>query len=646
MAIPQIEAVITADTKQAEAGFDRVEQGLRDVGAAADKAGTRTRALDANLGRASRASGAFGRGLQNASYQVGDFAVQVGAGTSASIALGQQLPQLLSGFGILGAAMGAVVAISVPLTRAFGGLTNDTQVWTQVLGTLAPMLSVVKDGLRELGQFAVQAAELLVNNIDRILIIAGTAAAFFAGRWVASFVAARIATFSLSAALAGLRAALIRTGIGALIVGAGELVYQFSRLAKAAGGIGEALGLLADLGKEVFSRLGALVLVGVLRMVSAFYNFRDDVELAFYEVKQSAADAANGLISKMAGAAAAVGAAFKSIPNAIGAAVVGAVNYVISKVSDLIQKAVDGVNVLISGLNAIPGVVLPPITFGGLDGIPLGDAGKAGESIADAFARGAAGAYQIPDLTAPVSDGAAAELSSMADILATAASAPLESIQKMRDLLASIKDDRITLPDLLGVGGGEEGEGGSGKGGGALKKLDEQLTAQEQRIKAHFDRIKALTMGGLSDKLGAWGSYFSNLASLTQSNNAKLLAIAKAAQAAQALMDAWSAYTATLRDPAFVGRPLARVAAAGQVLAAGFGAVNAIKGISASGGGSSGGGGGGASAVATAGRADTLDATIRIESAGGLSSEATQEIASIVVEQFRDRGLTSAQVFG
>ena len=55
----------------------------------------------------------------------------------------------------------------------------------------------------------------------------------------------------LATALVILRGALIRTGIGALIVGAGELVYQFSKLVEGAGGFGAALGLLKDLASEV-----------------------------------------------------------------------------------------------------------------------------------------------------------------------------------------------------------------------------------------------------------------------------------------------------------------------------------------------------------------------------------------------------------
>src|SRR5690606_21793364 len=60
---------------------------------------------------------------------------------------------------------------------------------------------------------------------------------------------------TLNGALVLLRAALIRTGIGALIIGAGELVYQFGRLVSAAGGFGNAMGLLGDLASEVWERI-------------------------------------------------------------------------------------------------------------------------------------------------------------------------------------------------------------------------------------------------------------------------------------------------------------------------------------------------------------------------------------------------------
>jgi hypothetical protein len=51
------------------------------------------------------------QGLQQAGYQVGDFAVQVQSGTNVAIAFGQQMSQLLGVFGPAGALAGAAVAI-------------------------------------------------------------------------------------------------------------------------------------------------------------------------------------------------------------------------------------------------------------------------------------------------------------------------------------------------------------------------------------------------------------------------------------------------------------------------------------------------------------------------------------------------------
>ena len=92
---------------------------------AAQGLGGRTTRAGAAAGQASTASRALGERMrhlrpqiQNTAWQVGDFAVQVGAGTSASQAMAQQLPQLLGGFGVLGAVLGAVAAIAVPLGAA------------------------------------------------------------------------------------------------------------------------------------------------------------------------------------------------------------------------------------------------------------------------------------------------------------------------------------------------------------------------------------------------------------------------------------------------------------------------------------------------------------------------------------------------
>ena len=99
---------------------------------------------------------------------------------------------------------------------------------------------------------------LLADNLEHLAAIGVAFAGFMAGRWVAAFVAARIATFSLSGALALLRGVIIRTGIGALIVGAGELIYWFGQLVKGAGGFGRALELMGNLAGAVWDGIKAV----------------------------------------------------------------------------------------------------------------------------------------------------------------------------------------------------------------------------------------------------------------------------------------------------------------------------------------------------------------------------------------------------
>jgi len=91
-------------------------------------------ASTARMGGAVRGSGFA---LQSASYQVGDFFVQVAAGTSAMRAASMQLPQLLGGFGVWGAIAGAAVAAGaalVPMLFDVGEGGQEAQDATEAFG--------------------------------------------------------------------------------------------------------------------------------------------------------------------------------------------------------------------------------------------------------------------------------------------------------------------------------------------------------------------------------------------------------------------------------------------------------------------------------------------------------------------------------
>ena len=83
------------------------------------------RELEAAQVRAGVAGKGMGQGLQNTSYQLQDFIVQVNGGTDATKALAMQLPQMLVGFGTAGAAIGVVAALLPNLISLFGNSADS-----------------------------------------------------------------------------------------------------------------------------------------------------------------------------------------------------------------------------------------------------------------------------------------------------------------------------------------------------------------------------------------------------------------------------------------------------------------------------------------------------------------------------------------
>ncbi len=91
-----------------------------------------------------RSSNAARGGLQNFGYQVQDFAVQVAGGTSATRALSQQLPQLLSGFGLLGIVLGTTAAIAIPVASALFNIGESSAAAAERIKTLEGAISELK----------------------------------------------------------------------------------------------------------------------------------------------------------------------------------------------------------------------------------------------------------------------------------------------------------------------------------------------------------------------------------------------------------------------------------------------------------------------------------------------------------------------
>lgn len=161
----------TLDPSGVVRGGQIAEDALERVAREADVTANKTRGLSAaftqtgrpiseasnRLGDMTSASRNMQLAVQNASYQVGDFAVQVASGTSAIRAMSQQLPQLLGGFGVLGAALGAAVAIGGALVPVFFDIGDEAD-------NLADSLKSVNDELKDLAE----SRDLLVYGAESV----------------------------------------------------------------------------------------------------------------------------------------------------------------------------------------------------------------------------------------------------------------------------------------------------------------------------------------------------------------------------------------------------------------------------------------------------------------------------------------------
>ncbi len=340
------------------------------------------------------------------------------------------------------------------------GLTNRlTAAVAPALETVANALADVARGTGPIGG----AITAVFDNLARLGTYVATFAAFMAGRWVAGLAVAALSVRGLATALVFLRGALIRTGIGALIVGAGELVYQFSQLVTRVGGVGEAFRLLGDLAKEVWSRIG-------LSLDAAFANMAAGWE----GLKAAGLSALEGTIAGVVsfgdrtaaifqGAYDAAVAIWGSLPGAIGDFAFQAANGLISGVEAMLNGVVTRINNFINGLNAAL-ELLPDwavgeggVRIGTLDPVELarignpfdGAATAAGAAAADAFSAALSRTYlEPPDLglgaMADDARGRADGYREAAGMLADAAGRPLASWQALRDAVSGTGSDAKT----------------------------------------------------------------------------------------------------------------------------------------------------------------------------------------------------------
>jgi len=340
------------------------------------------------------------------------------------------------------------------------GLTNRlTAAVAPALETVANALANMARGTGPIGS----AITAVFDNLARLATYAATFAAFMAGRWVAGLAVAALSVRGLATALVFLRGALIRTGVGALIVGAGELVYQFSQLVTRVGGVGEAFRLLGDLAKEVWSRIGLALDAAFANMAAGWEGLKAAGLSALEGTIAGAVSFGDRTAAIFQGAYDAAVAIWGSLPGAIGDFAFQAANGLISGVEAMLNGVVTRINNFINGLNAALDL-LPDwavgeggVRIGTLDPVELarignpfeGAATAAGAAAADAFSAALSRTYlEPPDLglgtMADDARGRANGYREAAGMLADAAGRPLASWQALRDAVTGTGTDAET----------------------------------------------------------------------------------------------------------------------------------------------------------------------------------------------------------
>jgi len=502
---------------------------MQQLAVAYDIAGARSLQMAGKVGGLGSMSDASRAKIQNMGFQLQDFAVQVGAGTAATTALGQQLPQLLSGFGLWGVALGTAAAVGVPLLGlAITRLMGETYTLDEAMKQLQTTTTMLE------GSF-----DILELSTDELVAKYGEAA-----DRVLQFA---LAQAELNAAQAGRR---LQEEVSLL-----EEVTRGYRYAAESGRFYR--GAIEDIQREF--GLG-------VRAGQQFAQILVEIDEAGTFQEQQAA--LQKLITFLE-----------------------ANNVELAKMPPELQRAISEMLTLSNETDRAAAIMerLAAASQNVSVGVPLGQQGFSGEgllppvSASNAPVRSSGGGGGARDRTADDLERLQQQLMSEEEVQAAAYERQQETLQ------AALEKKLLTQ--------------------------QEYNSLMEQAQAAHQDEMAAIDAYRYGDGLQKTGQFLGDMANAFAQGNDKMQKAGKIFGAAEALVNAWRAYSQTLADPSLPF--FAKFAAGASVLAAGMSAVSAIKGGS-----KSGGTGGGSVAAARASSSGS--------SSGGAPAAATPDVTQVV----------------
>ena len=143
-------------------GVDSTAKSLDGLTIASGRADKAASSLSSTSDKAARPVSGFGYKAQQAGYQIQDMVVQLQGGTSAFVAIGQQVPQFLGAFGPMGAIVGTVVALG----SAIGGVLYKS------MGNSTDAAGDLKKELKDLNEIITESDDGVVNLTEKIVKLA------------------------------------------------------------------------------------------------------------------------------------------------------------------------------------------------------------------------------------------------------------------------------------------------------------------------------------------------------------------------------------------------------------------------------------------------------------------------------------------
>jgi hypothetical protein len=552
---------INGDSADLQSDIAKAKAQLQGFDTQVNKAQAGTTRFSGGLSRLSGVSRQTRAQITNTSYQLQDIAVQLQAGTRASTVFAQQLPQLFSGFGTLGAVVGVLAGVGIPaLAFAFSNMRSEVVDTDEALDNLQTAFDELIEAQKLASASAQELAEKFGTINESVIAIVDAQRRLQERNLNEQFVGLVGALRGLSPELDNAVAATNRLDNATRVFPAMEAAV--AKLPPELANAARSITSFSDLSVDELDEASDQALQTALELerlndptfdpiISQLLLFAQRAQEYLGTVRSEASTTANAL-ARLGGVSVG-GEASEAIVAAQGAGMVG-------------------------GLGGPAGPM-----GGRFGGVPLPDDADIVNPLAPSRGGGGGGGG-----AGAAANPIVAQIEQLQNALMTQEEMQIASFERQQETLNAALEQRLLTQQ-------------------------EYNALMEQSQSQHAEKMTQIDVYRYGTTLQKTGKFMGDMAAALQSGNEKMLKIVKVFSAAEALINVMEGASKEIAKGGLAG-----IARAAMVVAAGMQFVNAIKGVSAGGGGAAPAGvAGGVAAAGAAPAAPAVSRNVAISLQGG-----------------------------